>query len=84
MIVLMFTCTYLFLTSRLPPIANLRLPVFSVVVVNDGAIWSCGKLEARAQGQMAPSKPCPGGRGRQSAADCLCTGMHHPTSPEPN
>lgn len=48
MIVLMFSCTYLSLTSRLPPIGNLRLPVFYTVLVKDGAIWSSGKLEARA------------------------------------
>lgn len=71
---------------HLPSASNsqtLLLPLFSVVAENDGAIWSCGKLEARAQGQMAPSKQCPGGRGRQSAAYCLHTGMHHLTLLEP-
>lgn len=82
MIVLMFACTHLFLTSRLPPIAKPPPSCTSMVARNYVAIWSFGKLKARAQGQMAPGKPCPGGRGRQSAADCLNTGMQHPTSLE--
>lgn len=84
MIVLMFTCTHLFLTSRLPPVVKLLPSRTSVVAGNYVTIWSFGKLEARAQGQMAPGKPCPGGRGRQSAAECLNTEMQHPTSLESN
>lgn len=58
-----------------------------MVVLNDGAIWSCGKLEARAQGQMAPSKHSPGGEAaRQSAAARLSAHRNvpsHPTSLQP-
>lgn len=61
-----------------------RLLFFFSTAANDTAIWSCGKLEARAPGRAAPGEPCPGGRGRQSAADCLHTGMHPPTSLEPH
>lgn len=72
-------CPYLHTSSppHLGSASNRKAPPSRtfMVVGNYFAIWSFGKLEASAQGQMAPGKPSPGGRGRQSAADSLNTGM---------